>query len=238
MPDQSPGAGGEAGSVWWSQVVWCVTAEPMARKRKKLLPRVRGFFDSKAAPGNLASRLAPSAGPQGDPPPKQPQAYASAGLPDQSLPYPAAPALASRSEQPLGQPIGAPQRQQSVQSLPGLEVTVTGDILRVWRTGEVAPPYDPPPVEVARDFLVWLEQILPARKFVSVGELGLLYSVFCSMLWGRQRYSLSPLILKHLGPMTCKRQKDVRSEGRLHRNRVHYLVGPNTQAKSAGASRA
>ena len=105
-----------------------------------------------------------------------------------------------------------------------------GDTLRVWRTGEPGPPYDPLPEEVARDFFVWLERTLPARKLVSVDELGLLYGVFCSMSWGRQRYSLSPLILKHLGAMTRKQQKDVTSEGKLRRNRVHYLVGPNPSA--------
>jgi len=117
-----------------------------------------------------------------------------------------------------------------VRPIPGLQITVMGDILRVWRAGEPAPPLDPPPDDVAREFLAWLERTLPARKLVSVDDLGLLYLAFCMMCWGRQRYSLSPLILKHLGALTRKQQKDIRIEGKLRRNRMHYLVGPNPSA--------
>jgi hypothetical protein len=96
----------------------------------------------------------------------------------------------------------------------------------VWRTGQPAPKIDPPPRDVAAEFLRWLERSLPARKLVSVDELGLLYSAYCSMFWGRERYPLNPSILKHLGAMTDKRQRDVNIGDKLHRNRVHYLVGP------------
>jgi hypothetical protein len=103
---------------------------------------------------------------------------------------------------------------------------VTGDILRVWPTGQPAPKIDPLPGAVAAEFLRWLEQNLPARKLVSVDELGLLYSVFCSISWGRECYKLNPLILTHLATMTEKRQRDIKIGDKLQRNRIHYLVGP------------
>jgi hypothetical protein len=97
----------------------------------------------------------------------------------------------------------------------------------VWQAGDPVPQSDPLPDKVAGDFLSWLERTLPARTFVPVDELGLLYHVFCSTSWGRQPYPLSPLILKYLGTMTRKQQKDIKTiEGRIFRNRVHYLVGP------------
>jgi hypothetical protein len=60
---------------------------------------------------------------------------------------------------------------------------------------------------------------------VSVDELGLLYSAFCSMSGG-QHYKLNPSILRHLGTMTEKRERDVQIGDKLYRNRIHYLVGP------------
>jgi hypothetical protein len=108
----------------------------------------------------------------------------------------------------------------------GVEVRVAGDILRAWRTGELAPTIDPSSGEVAEAFLLWLERSLPARKLVSVDELGVLYSAYCSLSGGRERYPLNPTILKHLATKTKKRQRDVHIGDKLHRNRVHYLVGP------------
>jgi hypothetical protein len=112
------------------------------------------------------------------------------------------------------------------QPIPGVEVRVAGDILRVWRTGEPASTIDPSSGAVAEEFLLWLERYLPARKLVSVDELGVLYSAYCSLSGGRERYPLNPTILKHLATKTEKRQRDVRIGDKVHRNRVHYLVGP------------
>jgi hypothetical protein len=111
-----------------------------------------------------------------------------------------------------------------------------GDTLRVWRTEEGPPQFDPLPAGVARDFLLWLGRSLPAQKLVSVEELSLLYSAFCSISWSRQRYPLNPLILTHLGKMTRRQQKVVRSEGKLYRNRVHYLVGPSGPTPSVAST--
>jgi hypothetical protein len=126
-----------------------------------------------------------------------------------------------------GTPVEKRSAKPAGRSIPGLEFRVSGEVLRVWRTGQPAPTIDPTSSEVAAEFLLWLERNLPARKLVSVDELGVLYSVYCcSMSGGRERYPLNPSILKHLGTMTDKRQRDVNIGDKLHRNRVHYLVGP------------
>jgi hypothetical protein len=41
--------------------------------------------------------------------------------------------------------------------------------------------------------------------------MDLLYSANCSMSSGRERYKLNPSILKHLGTMTERRDRDVRT---------------------------
>ena len=207
-----------------------VWAPLMAKRRNKLLAKVRGYFDNKPRSGQP-----PSSAPES---PCVPLAGASSTAPSVRLhgrpiekphvPPPVEPnempngrPLGRHPGQPLGKPLGRPHQ------IPGLGVTVVGDTLRVWQASGPVPQFDPLPDKVAGDFLCWLERTLPERKFVPVDELGLLYYVFCSISWGRQRYPLSPLILKYLGTMTRKQQKDIRTiEGKVFRNRVHYLVGP------------
>ena len=201
----------------------------MAKKRKKLLAKVRGYFENKPAARRLSALPPdPPPGPPWEPPSELPavgQSVQPAGRPTPK------PAVAPPAAHP-GQPPGRHPGPLNVQPIPNLEFRVMGDTLRVWRTAEGRPQFDPRPEDVAREFLRWLERTLPAQKFVSVEDLSLLYSAFCSTSWSRQRYPLNPLILTHLGKVTRKQQKVVRSQGKLYRNRVHYFVGPSGSATS------
>ena len=169
----------------------------MAKKSKQLLAKVRDYFEN-----------TPQAGRQSGPVP---------GLP--LTPISATPSSQPTAQQPVQQawasptkPLVAPLVAQAGQAcgirpgqpVTGLEFEIVGDTLRVWRTEEGAPLFDPHPEAVARKFLLWLERNLPERKFVSVEELSLLYSAFCAVAWSRQRYPLNPLILRHLGRLTKK----------------------------------
>jgi hypothetical protein len=101
-----------------------------------------------------------------------------------------------------------------------LEIHVRGDAIRVWRTGEAAPELTPSAKEVAQSFLMWLERVLPARRWVQVCELELLFEAHRA----KNDHDQSLLtVLGELKKLTDKKQRDVSP---AVRNRVHYLVGP------------
>jgi hypothetical protein len=77
-----------------------------------------------------------------------------------------------------------------------------------------------------QNFFGGLSEIWHARKLASLDELAVLYSACCCISSDREHYKLNPSILKHLGTMTEKRQRDVLIGNKVHRNSVHYLVGP------------
>ena len=105
-------------------------------------------------------------------------------------------------------------------AVPGLEIHVHGDAIRIWRTGDVAPVLEPSASEVAHNFLTWLEQVLPARGWVQVCELELLFEAHRA----KNDHDQSLLaVLGELKKLTDKKQRDVSP---VVRSRVHYLVGP------------
>jgi hypothetical protein len=115
-------------------------------------------------------------------------------------------------------------------AIPGLEIHVHGDAMRVCRTGEPAPELAPSANEVAQNFLAWLECNLPARRWVQVCELEMLFEAHRAKNYHDQS------LLKVLGKLknlTDKKQRDVSP---TVRSRVHYLVGP-TSATARALSR-
>ena len=101
-----------------------------------------------------------------------------------------------------------------------MEIHVHGDAIRVWRTGELAPELEPSAREVAQSFLTWLERSLPARRWVQVCELELLFEAHRA----KNDHDQSLLtVLRELKALTDKKQRDVSP---AVRSRVHYLVGP------------
>ena len=116
-------------------------------------------------------------------------------------------------------------------SISNLNIYAVGDLLLVRQAGDTPPRSDSSPARVAEDFLLWLEENLPIRGFVSVDELGLLYHVFCSRTLGGMRYQLSPAVLKHMAFRTRKMQKEIREGEKRRRNIIHYLVGSEQQSE-------
>jgi hypothetical protein len=121
-----------------------------------------------------------------------------------------------------GQPSVDPSEPGSLPTspIPGLQIRVHGDAIRVWRTGEPAPELAPGAQEVAQDFLTWLERKLPARRWVQVCELELLYDAHRATRYHDQTLVM---VLRELKKLTKKKQKDVSP---TERSRIHYLVGP------------
>jgi hypothetical protein len=109
---------------------------------------------------------------------------------------------AKRSDKHAEQPHGTP----STRAVPGLEIRVEGDAIRVWRTGESAPKLEPSAREVAGSFLTWLEGSLPVRRWVQVCELELLFEAHRA-----EHGHVHPFltVLRELKELTDKKQRDV-----------------------------
>jgi hypothetical protein len=100
-----------------------------------------------------------------------------------------------------------------------LEIHVHGDAIRVWRTGEPAPEFTPSAKEVAQSFLMWLERVLPARRWVQVCELELLFEAH------RAKNDHDQSLVTVLGELKKLMDKKQRDVSPAVRSRVHYLVG-------------
>lgn len=182
-------------------------------------------------PVSVQPSAAPS-GPTPGKPPGQPSAKMSAQVSAQSSADSSALSPGKLPEQPSWQ-VSRPghakrsdkyaeqtHRKPPTSAVPGLEIRVDGDAIRVWRTGALAPRLEPNAREVARSFLTWLEGSLPVRRWVQVCELELLFEAHRA----EHGYDYPFLtVLRELKKLTGKKQRDVSPTAR---SRVHYLVGP------------